>query len=110
LVYTARDLGAICDEEASMPGPFVWDSERRSLIRAELDATVFHLYNLARDDVEHIMSTFPVAESYEVRDFGEFRTRRLILERYDAMRSAAESCTPYMTILEPPPGDPPVAH
>ena len=110
LVYTANDLDPIREEEPSLGGPFVWDTERRALIRAELDAAIFHLYGPDRDDVEHIMSTFPVAESYEVAEYGEFRQRRLILERYDAMAAAAASAIQYETILNPPPADPRVAH
>jgi hypothetical protein len=110
LVYTAHDLDAIREEERSPPGPFVWDAERRSLIRAELDGATFHLYGVERDGVEHIMSTFPVAEAYEVAEHGEFRQRRLILERYDAMAAAAASGTSYETVLDPPRADPRVAH
>ena len=105
LVYTAHDLDAIREDDPELPGPFLWEPERRWLIRAELDAAVFHLYGVDRIDVDHIMSTFPVAESYEQRDLGEFRTKRLILERYDAMGTAAASGHEYMTPLDPPPGD-----
>ena len=41
---------------------------------------------------------------------GHYRTKRLILERYDAMAEAAASGTPYETVLGPPPADPRVAH
>ena len=37
--------------------PFRWDEERRTLIRAELDAAYFHLYGLERDEVEHVMDS-----------------------------------------------------
>ena len=38
------------------------------------------------------------------QDFGEFRTKRLILERYDVMAEAIRTGVPYQTILDPPPG------
>ena len=38
------------------------------------------------------------------QNFGEFRTKRLILERYDAMAEAIRIGKPYQTILDPPPG------
>ena len=38
------------------------------------------------------------------QNFGEFRTKRLILERYDAMAEAIRTGRPYQTILDPPPG------
>lgn len=105
LIYTSHDLAAVGEDLADGHAPFVWDSERRMLIRAELDAAVFNIYGLERDDVVHIMSTFPVAEAYENRDFGEFRSQRLILERYDAMKAAQTSASTYVTFLDPPPSD-----
>ena len=56
------------------------------------------------------MSTFPVAEAYDMRDHGEFRTRRLILERYDAMVAGDAAGHEYETPLDPPPGHPRAAH
>jgi hypothetical protein len=37
---------------------------------------------------------------YEERDHGEFRTKRLVLEIYDAMADAARTGQPYQTILD----------
>ncbi len=36
---------------------------------------------------------------------GEFRTKHIILEIYDAMQRAVESGQPYQTLLDPPPAD-----
>lgn len=36
--------------------------------------------------------------------FGEYRTKRLILEIYDAMAKAIETGELYQTVLDPPPG------
>lgn len=58
-------------------------------MRAELDAAMFHLYGLTRDEVEHVVDSFVVIRTYDERDHGEFRTKRLILEIYDAMAKAA---------------------
>jgi hypothetical protein len=41
---------------------------------------------------------------------GEYRTKRVILEIYDAMSEAARTGTPYQSRLDPPPADPRVAH
>ena len=35
-----------------------WDEAERAELMAELDAAFFHLYGIARDDVEYILSTF----------------------------------------------------
>ena len=38
--------------------------------------------------------------------YGEYRTKRVILECYDAMAEAMNTEKPYQTILDPPPGPP----
>ena len=40
----------------------------------------------------------------------EYRTKRLILERYDAMAEAEAAGEEYQSILDPPPADPSLAH
>ena len=90
------------------PGPpFRWIPERREQLRAEIDAAMFHLYGMPREDVEHVMDSFAVVRKYDERDHGEFRTKRLILEIYDAMADAAARGTVYTSPLDPPPGDGP---
>ena len=44
------------------------------------------------------------------KKYGEYRTKRVILECYDAMAEAMKTGRPYQTILDPPPADPRVAH
>lgn len=92
-----------------MPTP-KWDEERRALLRAELDACFFHLYGIGRGDVDYILGTFPIVNRKDVAKYGEERTRRLILERYDALAVATATGVPYETVLDPPPADPAVAH
>ncbi len=41
---------------------------------------------------------------------GEYRTKRLVLEIYDATAEATRAGKPYETRLDPPPADPRVAH
>ncbi len=102
--------------------PFVWDEERRALLRAELDAYYARLYGLNRKQLRYILdpkdltpkeledilsdkeevedpldekayrkrvekSTFPgetfrVLKDKEMKRFGEYRTRRLVLEAW----------------------------
>lgn len=90
--------------------PFRWDPERRFLLRCELDAAFFHLYGLSRDDTDYVMETFPIVKRHDERDHGEFRTKRVILEMYDAMAESQRTGTAYQTRLDPPPADPRVAH
>jgi len=104
--YTAWDMEPFARDLGDDGPPFRWDEGRRTLIRAELDAAYFHLYGLQRDEVEHVMDSFDALRRREEKpqNFGEFRTKRLILERYDAMTEAARTGVPYRTVLDPPPG------
>jgi hypothetical protein len=69
-----------------------------------------HLYGLSRDDTDYVMDTFPIVRKNDEKAHGEYRTKRVILEIYDAMAEAARTGTPYATRLDPPPADPRVAH
>jgi hypothetical protein len=76
--------------------PFRWSEERRALIRAELDARIARLYGLTRDELRYILDpadvygldfpgeTFRVLKEKETKLYGEYRTRRLVLEAWDA--------------------------
>lgn len=55
------------------------------------------------------MGTFPIVERKDRAKYGEYRTKRLILEAYDAMADASATGTSYATVLDPP-SDPAVAH
>jgi len=110
LSYTAWDLQPFARDLGYNGPPFRWDPERRALLRAELDACFFHLYGIERDDVDYIMETFPIVKRKDVAAHREYRTKRLILEVYDAMAKAIETGEPYQTILDPPPADPSCAH
>ena len=56
------------------------------------------------------MDTFPIVRRKDEEKHGEYRTKRVILECYDAMERAKETGEPYKTILDPPPADPRVVH
>ncbi|MFV2094644.1 Eco57I restriction-modification methylase domain-containing protein [Micromonospora sp. LOL_014] len=107
LTYTAYDLQQFAREAGDDGPPFRWIPERRAIIRAELDAAYFHVYGVDRDDVDYIMDTFKVVREKDERAHGEFCTKRLILERYDAMADAIRTGTPYQTPLDPSPGQVP---
>jgi hypothetical protein len=77
--------------------PFKWDEERRALLRAELDAYYAKLYGLSRDELRYILDpqdvygpnfpgeTFRVLKEKEIKQHGEYRIRRLVLEAWDRM-------------------------
>ena len=76
-------------------------SSRRFLLRCELDAAFFHLYGIERDDVDYIMETFPIVKRKDEAKYGEYRTKRVILEMYGAMQQAMETGAPYRSIVSP---------
>ncbi|MEH1053674.1 DNA methyltransferase [Micromonospora sp. CPCC 206171] len=104
LTYTADDLAPYARDLGDDGPPFVWDPHRRELIRAELDAVYFQLYGLTRDEVDYVLDTFSVFRHREERTHGEYRMKRLILERYDAMTRAAHLNQPFPPVLDPMPG------
>lgn len=110
LTYTAWDLEPFARDVGYDGPPFRWDPERRFLLRCELDAGFFHLYGLSHDDADYILDTFPVVRKNDEKAHGEYRTKRVILEIYDAMAEAIRTGQTYQTLLDPPPADPKVAH
>ncbi|TLS47327.1 SAM-dependent DNA methyltransferase [Streptomyces montanus] len=108
LVYTAYDMSDFAKELGVPPGgPFRWDEERRSRIRAELDAAMFHLYGLDRAEVDYVMETFNLVKQDDEATHGTYRTKTLILDIYDHIAEAQRTGTPYQTLLDPPPGQGP---
>jgi hypothetical protein len=103
LSYTAWDLEPFATDCGYSGPPFRWDEERRFLLRCELDAASFHLYGIGRDDVDYILETFPIVKRKDERAHGEYRTKRVILDIYNAMQQAMETGMPYHTQLDPPP-------
>lgn len=88
LSYTSWRLQPYAREIGDSGPPFRWNPERRSLLRADLDAAFLHVYGLTRAEAEHILDSFRVVRKYEERDHGEYRTRRLVLDAYDRMATA----------------------
>ena len=110
LTYTAWDLEPFAKDVGYVGPPFRWNPARRFLLRAELDAAFFHLYGLSRDEVDYILDTFPIVRKHDEKAHDEYRTKRVILEIYDAMADAGRTAVPYATRLDPPPADARVAH
>lgn len=75
--------------------PFPFYTERRAVLRAELDAYYARLYGLDRNELRYILDpedvmgndypseTFRVLKDREIREYGEYRTQRLVLEAWD---------------------------
>lgn len=99
LTYTTHDLAPWARDLGYDGPPFAFDPERRAILRAELDAYYARLYGLTRDQLRYILDpadvmgadypseTFRVLKNNEQREFGEYRTRRLVLEAWDALEA-----------------------
>jgi len=69
-------------EHSSPPG--FADPEQRTAARAEIDAVVArHFFNLSDKELAVVLDTFHVLRRREEKKYGEFRTKRLVLEWYD---------------------------
>ena len=74
--------------------PFIYDPEKRAVWQAELDAIFAHLYGLSTEDLRYILDpedvcgegcineTFRVLKDNEIRQYGEYRTKRLAMEAW----------------------------
>ncbi len=97
LVYTAWDMQPFAKDMGYDGEPFIWDSQRRALLRAELDAYYAKLYGLTRDELRYILDpsdvygpdfpseTFRVLKNNETKKYGEYRTQRLVLAAWDML-------------------------
>lgn len=97
LTYTAHDLFGWAQDLGYGGEPFPFDPDRRATLRAELDAYYAKLYGLTRDELRYILDpadvmgadypseTFRVLKNKEQKEFGEYRTQRLVLEAWDKL-------------------------
>lgn len=64
--------------------PGVVGEQERLRLSAEIDAIVARdLFDLTRHELEYVLNTFPTQQRYQETKYGEFRSRRLILEAFD---------------------------
>ena len=102
LTYTSYTLAPFARDLGHNGPPFDWDEERRAHLRAELDAFYARAYGLNRDELRYILDpadvmgvdypseTFRVLKDKEIRQLGEYRTRRLVLAAWDRMEASGE--------------------
>jgi hypothetical protein len=110
LTCTASDMQPFARDLGYDGPPFLWDPERRFLIRCELDAAFFLLYGIERDDVGYIMETFPIVKRKDEARHASYRMKETILHVYDSMQKSIETSTSYVSPVEPKLGDPSCAH
>ena len=85
LTFTSDDMFPFARDLGYTGLPFTWDAEERRHLRARLDALYFHLYGLSRDDAGYILDTFPIVKRQDKKEFGDYRTKRLILAYMNAL-------------------------
>lgn len=91
-----EELREECPLDWDLPNePVIWDEAKRSVWQAELDAIFAHLYGLNTEDLRYILDpedvcgkdcineTFRVLKDREIRELGEYRTKRLVLEAWN---------------------------
>ncbi|WP_306533664.1 Eco57I restriction-modification methylase domain-containing protein [Geobacter sp.] len=95
LTYTSNALRCWASDLGYEGEPFIWDTDRRAILRAELDAFYAKLYNLTLDELLYILDpadnngedypseTFRVLKDKELRTYGEYRTKKLILKSWN---------------------------
>ena len=85
LTFTSDDMFPFARDLGYTGLPFTWDAEERRHLRARLDALYFHLYGLSRDDTVYILDTFPIVRRQDEKEFGDYRTKRLVLAYMNAL-------------------------
>ncbi|HYF78195.1 MAG TPA: N-6 DNA methylase [Symbiobacteriaceae bacterium] len=96
LSYTSESMRPFARDLGCHGAPFAWDPGRRALLRAELDARYAKLYGLTLDQLHYILDpgpdypsqTFRVLKENEQKEFGEYRTQRLILHAWHTLNRA----------------------
>ena len=94
LTYTSHSLKGWAEALGYEGEPFVFDPERRAILRAELDARYAKLYGLNEQELRYILDpadvygedcpseSFRVLKEKEIAEFGEYRTQRMVLDAW----------------------------
>lgn len=105
LTYTAWEMQPWAKDLGYAGEPFPFHPQRRAQLRAELDAWYARAYGLSRDQLRYILDpadiecpdypseTFRVLQKNEIKEFGEYRTQRLVLEAWDRLEQEESAGT-----------------
>lgn len=93
------DQNAQLDGRLERKDPWTFNEERRALLMAELDAIFARLYGLNEDELKYILDpetmfgegciheTFRVLKEKETKEFGEYRTYRLVMDAWQRLQA-----------------------
>ena len=97
LIYTSNAMKSFALDMGYKGRCFVFDPQRRAVLRAELDAFFARLYGLTRDELRFILDpsdvfgqdypteTFRVLKKNDIQRYGEYRTAKLVLQAWDRL-------------------------
>lgn len=99
LTYTSHAMKPWAEDLGYTGNPFAWDEDRRAQLRAELDAFFAKKYGLGEEELRYVLDpskvkgpdypseTFRGLKENESRQFGEYRTERLVLDAWGRMEA-----------------------
>lgn len=98
LTYTSNDMAFFASDVGVETKAIRFDPDVRHIIQSELDAYYAKLYGLSRNELQFILDpesikpgypseTFAVLKRNEEKEFGEYRTQRLVLEAWDKLEA-----------------------
>ncbi len=97
LVYTSQKLRHWAEDLGYSGKPFIYQPEERMQIRSELDAFFAKKFGMTREELAYVLDphqakgenypseTFRGLKNKEMNQFGEYKTQRLTIEKYDAV-------------------------
>ncbi|MDX0442492.1 N-6 DNA methylase [Sinorhizobium medicae] len=97
LTFTSYAMQSFARKMDYTSKPCIWEPAERAKLRAEIDAFYAVKYGLSRNELSYLLDpadvmgggypseTFRVLKNKELKQFGEYRTRRLVLEAYDGL-------------------------
>ena len=93
LSYTSVDLKPFAQKAGYDRGPFDFkrpDGREREDIRMELEALIFHSYDVSYDDLDYVFSDFGQIEKEENEQYGYYRTQEAVKSWYKELSSQIE--------------------
>ncbi len=93
LIYVTDDMREFAHDLGYYENPFPYDEKIRHVLRCELDGIFAHMYKLSRTELEWILDAQPPSSSFatlkrrEIKEFGEYRTQRLVVRAFDMLEN-----------------------
>lgn len=92
LYYTHKDLNVMAEDIGYTKGPMTWDPFKRAVVSGALEAAIFRLYRISKSEATMMMDSLETLASFERMVYGEYRTRRLMLEAWDSPAVVSAEC------------------